>query len=61
MSPRRKVHLIVTLTLMLLVGVFEVISIGAILPVLTALNGSDELLTLPLPYFSLVPKSYLLQ
>ena len=49
MSSRRILHLVSTLSLMLLVGVFEVISIGALFPVLTALTGSDEALILSLP------------
>ena len=54
MSPARRLHLVLTLLLMLLVGVFEVISIGAVVPVLAGLSSLDNAGTYTLPVFGFV-------
>ena len=60
MSPKRALHLVLTLTLMILVGVFEVVSIGALIPVLTAFNGTKELLKFELPLLNSEVYTYFL-
>ena len=46
LSPRRRYQLGALLILQLLGAAFDVVSLGAVLPFLTALTNADELLTL---------------
>ena len=54
MSSSRRLHLVLTLLLMLLVGVFEVVSIGAVVPVLAGLSSLDNAGTYTMPVFGFV-------
>ena len=54
MSSKRRLHLVLTLFLMLLVGIFEVVSIGAVVPVLAGLSNLDNAGTYTLPVIGFV-------
>ena len=60
MSRKRALHLLLTLTLMILVGVFEVVSIGALIPVLTAFSGTKDPLKFELPFLNSEGYTYFL-